>query len=292
LRRDPAERRPLPPFRSKVDLVVSALAAFAPLQSDRQVFVLFDSWYLNARIVRAARSQQLDWCSVLKSNRVLELLNLSLETGEVQPVQRLTVEALLQQFGAAAALTEAGIPYPAAAPVAGRQEIRVGARAFRVVSYRARLAGIGVVQVVIAQERYRDGRWSPWVPLVTNRLDLTAREVVAVYLERWPVEVLIRDGKQNLGLVDGQIERLEGTVRHWLLSLLAVGMLTLLRLQADRGEMKAANGQPVASIGKTVGEVREYVKQCALVELIRWTCAQARAGYNPEQIALRLGLPA
>jgi hypothetical protein len=292
LLRDPAHRRPVRPFRSKIELVVAQLEAFRPLQADRQTFVLFDSWYLNERIVQAARRKGLDWCSVLKANRVLELLELSLETGEVRVVERLSVEALLQHFPTAAMLTEAGIPLPEAAPLGRWQAFRVGERTFRGVSYRARLAGIGVVQVVCVQERYRGGRWSPWVPLVTNRLELTACEVVTVYLQRWPVEVLIRDGKQNLGLVDGQIERLEGTVRHWLLSLLSLGMLTLLRLQAESGALRTASGQPVTAVGKTVGEVREYVKQCALAELIRWTCAQTAAGLSVEEILLRLRLTA
>jgi hypothetical protein len=41
-----------------------------------------------------------------------------------------------------------------------------------------------------------------------------------------------------------------------------------------------------------VGEVRAFVKHCALVELLRWTCEQAAQGYTVEQIAGRLELPA
>ena len=292
LRRPPHERRPLWSFRSKVDLVVAQLQAFRPLRPGRPVFVLFDSWYLNQRIVRAARQKQLDWCSTLKRNRVVELLDLSLDTGEVQPVHRLTVEALLDALVPAAALAEAGVPFPKATVKPHWQTATVRGRTFRLLAYRARLAGIGVVQLVIAQERYRHGGWSPYVVLTTNRLDLTPAEVVMVYLERWAVEVLIRDAKQNLGLTDCQIERLEGTVRHWVLSFLSQAMLTLLRLRAAAGEVYTASGQPVASVGCTLGEVRQFVKQCALVELIRWTCEQAAQGRSAEEIARCLHLPA
>jgi DDE superfamily endonuclease len=292
LRLAPPAQQPLGSFRSKMDLVVAQIEAFRPLCPGHQVFVRFDSGYLNPRFTRAAHKQHLSWCSCLKSNRSLELLHLSLETGEVRSVARLLVGELLAGLVPAALLTQAGVPYAEAAVTPGWESFSVEGRSFRAVSYRGRLARIGLVQVVLVQERYRSGRWSPVVPLVTNRLDLTAPEVVTVYLERWAVEVLIRDGKQHLGLTDCQIERLEGTARRWVLAFLSQALLTLLRLQADAGEVRTASGQPVATVGCTLGEVREFVKQCALVELIRWTCEQAAQGQNATEIALRLGLPA
>jgi len=109
-------------------------------------------------------------------------------------------------------------------------------------------------------------------PLVTNRVDLTCEEVIRVHQERWAVEVLIQDRKQNLGVTDCQVERLEGTLRPWVLSLLSQGMLALLRLRADAGEVRTASGRAVESVGRSLGEVREFVKPCAWVELIAWTC--------------------
>jgi hypothetical protein len=291
LLRDPADRRPLLTFAAKTDLVVAALQAFRPLRPGRPVFVLFDSWYLNREIVRAAREQELDWCSTLRRNRNLTLLDLAPETGEVRQQWTLAVGALLDRLLPAAALTEAGVPFAAAAG-GGWEQVEVGGRTYRVLSYRGRLSGIGVVQVVIAQERLHDGSWSVYVPLVTNRLDLPAAEVLLVHQQRWAIEVLIRDAKQHLGLTDCQLERLEGTVRHWLLALLSQALLTLLRLRAAAGEVRTASGQVVTDVGRTLGEVRGFVRQCALVELIRWTCEQAAQGRSATEIALRLGLPA
>jgi hypothetical protein len=292
LRREPAARRPVWQFRSKVELVVAQIKAFRPLRPHRQVFVLLDSWYLNRQIVRAAREQHLDWCSVLKRNRSVELLAFAPETGEVRRRYALPIEHLLAALLPAAALTPEGVPFAWATITPQWQTFTVGGRTFRALAYRGRLPGIGVVQLVIAQEQYHDGRWSPYVPLVTNRLDLTAVEVVTVYSERWAIEVLIRDAKQHLGLTDCQIERLEGTARHWVLALLSQGMLMLLRLRATHGEVRTASGRVVSHVGRTLGEVRQFVKQCALVELIRWTCEQVAQGQSAEQIALRLGLPA
>jgi hypothetical protein len=292
LLRDPEQRQPLWTFSSKVDLVVAQLEAFRPLRAGRQVFVLFDSWYLNRRIVQAARQRELDWCSCLKANRVVELVDLSLETGEVRSAQRLAVQELVDRLAPAVMLTESGVPFPQATVAPAWQTHEIAGRTFRMLAYRGRLEGIGLVQLVLVQEHYRSGRWSPVVPLVTNRLDLTAVEVVTVYLERWGIEVLIRDAKQNLGLTDCQIERLEGTVRHWVLALVSQALLMLLRLQAEAGELRSASGQVLRSVGRTLGEVRDFVKQCALLELLDWTVEQAEQGCTLEEVATRLGLPA
>jgi DDE superfamily endonuclease len=272
-------------FHSKTELVVAQIDAFVPLRPGREVFLLLDSWYVNQQTVRAARRKGLSWCGALKSNRVASLLDLSLETGEVRSEQKTTIEGLL---------AEALSPQQSQGYVVGKalQQVTIGERLFEVTSYRARLPQLGIVQLGIVRERYRDGRYSPFVALATNRIDLSAAEVVAVYLRRWAIEVLHRDLKQNLGLTDCQVRPLEGTVRHWTLVFLSQGILTLLRLRADQGEVRTASGQVVPRVGKTLGEVRQFVQQCAVVELLRWACEQALAGQSIEEIAARLQLPA
>jgi DDE superfamily endonuclease len=272
-------------FRSKTELVVAQIDAFVPLRPGREVFVLLDSWYVNPQTVGAARRKGLDWCGALKSNRVAYLLDLAPETGEIHSEKKVPLAALL---------SEAAVPAESQAYVVGTalQPVWIGERQFQVTVYRARLPRLGAVQLVIVRERYRDGRYSPFVALSTNRIDLLASEVVEVYLQRWAIEVMHRDLKQNLGLTDCQVRPLAGTERHWTLAFVAQGLLTLLRLRADQGEVRTASGRPVASVGKTLGEVRQFVQQCAVVELLRWACEQAVQGRSVEEIATRLNLPA
>jgi hypothetical protein len=272
-------------FRSKIDLVVAQLEAFRPLRPGRPVFVLVDSWYLTRRIVRAAREKHLDWCGPLMSNRVVHLTQLALETGEILGEQKSTLGALLAE--------EAG-PRALEAFVVGetRPEIRIGKRTFEATAYRGRLPQIGLVQIVVVREQYAEGKYSPFVALATNRVDLTPTEVIDVYLQRWEIEVLHRDLKQNLGLTHCQMRSLVGTQRHYALAFLSQAMLTLLRLRADQGEVRTASGRAVSSVGKTLGEARRFVQQCALVELLRYTCEQASQGKSVEEIAAQLNLPA
>ena len=213
------------------------------------------------------------------------LLDLALETGEIQGERKTTLEALL---------AEAVSPQPSPSDVVGAplQTVSIGSRHFEVTAYRARLSQLGIVPLGIVREQYRDGRYSPFVALATNRIDLSAAEVGAAYLQRWAIEVLHRDLKQNLGLIDCQVRPLEGTVRHWTLAFVSQGLLTLWRRRADQGEVRTASGRLVASIGETLGEVRQFVQQCAVVELLRWACEQALAGQSLEEIAARLQLPA
>jgi len=273
-------------FHSKTELVVAQLEQFQPLRPGRRVFVLLDSWYVNQAIIRAARARGMDWCGMLKSNRVVHLSELALETGEIRAECKTTVAELLAEETAATRQQSRYVVGEA------RQAVRIGERRFEVTAYRGKLTQIGWVQVVGVREQYKDGRWSPFVAVASNRLDLQAVAVLTAYLQRWEIEVLHRDLKQNLGLTDCQMRSLMGTQRHWVLAFLSQAVLTLLRLQADRGEVRTASGEAVASVGKTVGAVRDWVQRSAQVELVRWTCKQAAAGQTVAEIATRLGLPA
>jgi hypothetical protein len=53
--------------------------------------------------------------------------------------------------------------------------------------------------------------------LVTNLVELTARQVLSVYQRRWPIEILFKELKSGLGLgehqVSKEIDRIEKSIR-------------------------------------------------------------------------------
>ena len=60
-------------FRSKYRLAREMLAEIAPLlPADFQVYVLFDSWYSSAKLIKYCRRQDWHVIAGLKSNRCLE----------------------------------------------------------------------------------------------------------------------------------------------------------------------------------------------------------------------------
>jgi len=63
LLREPSQRRPSWEFHSKGDLMAGRPRAFRPLREGRQTFALFDSWYFNEGVVKAAGEANLDGCA-------------------------------------------------------------------------------------------------------------------------------------------------------------------------------------------------------------------------------------
>ncbi|NIL99208.1 MAG: transposase, partial [Planctomycetales bacterium] len=78
--------------------------------------------------------------------------------------------------------------------------------------------------------------------LVTDDLRASMKKVVADYLKRWAIELLIKDEKQQLGLGDYRVLRYRAVVRHLHLVDIAYACLTHLGLKtqcAQGGQKKA-----------------------------------------------------
>jgi hypothetical protein len=108
------------------------------------------------------------------------------------------------------------------------------------------------------------------VALVTDDLRATARKVVADYLKRWAVELLIKDEKQQLGLGDYRVLRYQAVVRHLHLVDCAYGCLTHLALKelgAQGKKNKRVLPRPPISQLKT--RMRQMIWQDAVEELIQ-----------------------
>jgi hypothetical protein len=104
-------------------------------------------------------------------------------------------------------------------------------RTFWVYAKRVRLRHLGDVTVVLSKCRRNDGPKQTKI-LVTNLPEMvTARQIVAMYLRRWWVELLVKELKGVVGLgqhqVTKQVDRVERSV-----AVAIMAYLLLLRLQA------------------------------------------------------------
>lgn len=61
--------------------------------------------------------------------------------------------------------------------------------------------------------------------LCTNNLDLTIKQILEKYKDRWPIETFYRDSKQNLGFEKCIIRNEIGIKRHFLLKFIAYNLL-------------------------------------------------------------------
>jgi SRSO17 transposase len=94
--------------------------------------------------------------------------------------------------------------------------------------------------------------------LATNRLNWDVKTVLETYLLRWKIDAFYRDAKQELGLEDYEVRKLQGLKRHWLMVFLAD---TLLQLNAKADVFVKC----VKSDLKTVGSTCRY----ATLEILR-----------------------
>jgi len=167
-----------------------------------KVRALFDSAFLNEEVVGACRGRGFHFISVAKSNRVFF------------PRNRVS-KRRVSSYGPGVLRTE------------GKTVQIQGARGkarFRTAVRDGYMNGVGEVRVVFSK-RESDGSF---VSLVTDELDLEAREVILGYKDRWAIEVTLKNLKQCLGLGHYQTTRYEGFIHHLHLCLISFQLLITL----------------------------------------------------------------
>lgn len=190
------------PFRPLTDLAAEAIRE-ADLPERLRVVVLFDAYYLCRQVVEACRARGWRFVGVGRGNRVFTVHG-----------QRKRLDAY------------------------GRNVLRRSGRWCRVRGLRRegryRLAArvghlrrVGRVKVVFSRRRgQRQG-----LALVTDDVGLGMETIVAQYLTRWAIEVLIKEQKQQLGLGAYRLRRYRAVVRHLHLVDGAYACLTHLALR-------------------------------------------------------------
>jgi len=192
--------------------------------------VLMDSWYLAEELVATLAGLKKDWVSLLKSNRNLETASLVLTDAAGRPLPLAGPHLQVQKLVPL-------IPHGAFRPVP------VGDRTYWCFTLTVRVASLGKVRLVISFDNADlTGRYAL---LVTNRTDWAAKQIVATYLLRWPVETFYQDGKTLLGFDEYRMRSAEALAKHWCLVCVAYSFLHLASLPPSL----AAGSAPTRSIG-------------------------------------------
>ena len=167
--------QPLPQqFRTKIDWGMELLEAAIRHQAPCSV-LWFDSWSLADELVSMARYDQKDWISLLKKHRQLATHSLVLKEAAGQPIP------LAGPPMAVADLV------PLIPPTAYR-EVTVGDKTSWTFTLTVRLPGLGQVRLVV---RCKSAEWTGTAAvLVRNRADGRAQRIIALYWQRWPIEML------------------------------------------------------------------------------------------------------
>lgn len=230
------------PFTKLTELAAEAVRQ-ANLPEAWKVTVLFDAYYLCPTVVRAVRARGWDYIGVGKSNRRFRVGRESHRLSRYGP-------NVLRRSGQWTRIT-------------GLQKTH----AYRVAERAGHLKKLGEVKVVFSRRR---GDRKP-IALVTNDLSRPARRVVADYLRRWSVELLIKDEKQHLGLGAYRVLRYRAVVRHLHLVDAAYACLIHLGLktQREQGQDHAKNVLRLPPIRQLKADLQRTVWREAVNDVVK-----------------------
>ena len=240
----------------EVFLTQTALAAYvihtADLPKDLKVTVLFDSYYLCDVVADACRARGWHYIGVGKSNRNLTV------GGQKKKLKQYGRNVLRRdgQWRNVQGLRKSGT--------------------YRLASRVGFMKKLGEVKVVFSRRRNE----RKIVALVTDDLGASMTTIVADYLKRWAIELLIKDEKQQLGLGDYRVLRYRSVVRH--LHLVDCAYACLPRLAIDdlsprrsgrdeQGQHKNDKVLRLPPISQLKARMRQMVWREAVDDVVRHT---------------------
>ena len=202
-----------------------------------------------------ARYRNKDWISWRKKHRNLETHSCILKdaTGRAIPLEgpHIAVEALVPLI-----------------PRTAYRAVTVGDTTYWTFTLAVRLPGLGKVRLVVS---FRNAELTgTYVVLVSNRVDWHAQRIIALYLQRWPIETFYQDSKGHLGLDAYRMRSAEAIGKHWCLGFVAYSFLHLDCLPSSprKGSL------PV----KTIGEACRQQAQALIEALILYAHEQLQLG--------------
>ena len=193
-------------YHSKYSLARSMLAELAELlPQGHRVFILFNSWYASAKLIKFCRRQRWQVICAIKSNRRIEKKRIDQHDQALKhkSYQRITLEAL---------------------------DPNRKAPTYYVRTVHGHLQELAEpVQAFISKKRPGDRHPKYFV---CTDLTLSAQQALRYYQKRWPVEVDNFYLKEVLGLGDFRLQSFEATEKWFALVVLAINFLQFQAAQA------------------------------------------------------------
>ena len=232
------------PFQKLTELAAEAVRK-AALPGKFRVTVLFDAFYLCPKVADACKERKWHYIGVGKSNRCFTVGS---------------VKRKLGKYGRNV-LHNSGKWYS----VSGLRKTKKHQLAERI----GRLNGLGTVKIVFSRRK----RESKHIAIVTDQLRASMRSIVADYLKRWSIEMLIKDEKQHLGLGDYRVLRYQAVVRHLHLVDIAYACLTHVGIKAygAQGQKKTKKVLRLEPISQLKDKMRRIVWQENVQDVIRYS---------------------
>ena len=231
-------------FKTLPELAAEMIRSFDVAETmGVKVRVLFDAGYMNKKVVAAVVERGWEYFSTLPSNRSIKVKG---RWTHVKEYRRCIPK---RQFRAVHCRASSG------------------SKTFWATSRCFWLKSIGSVKVAFSK-RSPKGKA---LPIVTNAVNISQKELLEVYQLRWPIECFFKAGKQILGLAEYQTGKAEGIEKH--LRLVSAVYSLLLQTMEGWVPQKRAKGnkkmQDLESLSlmKARDEVRHWVFEDLLAYL-------------------------
>jgi SRSO17 transposase len=248
-------------FRTKIELAVELIQQALKRQLPFDV-VLFDAWFLAPEIVALVTAAHKDWISLLKPNRNLETNSFVLRDADGAPIRltgpHIQVKDLLPLI-----------------PASAYRPLTLDGQTYWTFTLAVRVPSLGKVRLIISFAQ--PDLTGSYVVLVTNRVDWNAKQIIATYLLRWPIETFYQDSKQCLGLDEYRMRSAEAIQKHWCLVFAAYSFLHLDCLPLSPVKALA---MPV----KTIGQAARQQAQLLIQALICFAHEQLTQGHSAQEV--------
>lgn len=210
-----------------------------------RVRVLFDAFYLCPLMVQACNSRRFTWFSVAQRGRCFTRTN-----GLRKPI---------------GALAPGWIRHD------GHRVRQRRARRWanlRIAKVQGHLSRVGHVALV-ASKRVGDP-FKNLVVFATNEHRLAAKTIVSIYEQRWAIEILFRELRNDLGLCDYQVLEEDAIVRHLHLCCLSHLMLTHHAMDGVGAQARKANQEvDLPPMSKRLEDLRTEIRRDQMRRLLR-----------------------
>ena len=227
------------PFCKLTELAAEAIRN-AQLPSQLRVTVLFDAFYLCPEVVNACQTQKWHYIGVGKANRWFKVGSIKRRLGQYG-------RNVLHNSGQWCNLT-------------GLRKRKAHCLAERI----GQLGKLGTVKIVFSRRRGE----AKQIALVTDDLNVSMKTIVADYLKRWSIELLIKDEKQHLGLADYRVLRYQAVVRHLHLVDAAYACLTHVGLNAQRAQGQTNHTKKVLRL-EPISQLKDRMRQIIWQEAVK-----------------------
>jgi len=232
------------PFCKLTELAGQAIRE-AALPDKFKVTVLFDAFYLCPNVVHACKERKWHYISVGKSNRWFTVGS---------------VKRKLAKYGRNVLRNSGLWCY-----VTGLRKTKK----YRLAERIGRLNKLGTVKIVFSRRKGENKH----IAIVTDDLSASMIKVVADYLKRWSIEMLIKNEKQHLGLGDYRVKRYRAVVRHLHLVDCAYACLTHVGIKTycAQGQNKSKKVLRLEPISKLKDRMRRIVWQENVQNVIKYS---------------------